>query len=481
MDDTELWEVLGGNAAGSAGTKDGPVLSTVSPISDWTNVFGQDAVWDTVGFQRNLDAAPYLRAMRQEAVGFSIAVQCADVKAQDIAKAEMRLWRRRGRQWVEVEPGQHWLAELLATAPNDLGHTWTEFWRMTIMYLDLTQNAYVLKEQTRAGDILGLIPIPSHRVRPRVTAEGELFYEVFASTEWDRAQLGENTVYVPADRMIHFRGRMADGISGLSNAVLGRPIFELMGAISDFQLKLFQNDGRQPIVFESDSAVFGTSEQGDAAFRRLKSQLTERVRKMNASGDPILLEAGYKAKVIAQNSRDAMTAEAYKAQVQQVCGLMRMPPHKIFQLDSIKYDNQAAMNADYANSVLVPVTKNIAEKLRNTLLPRTEWTALSPEFDQMTLLAGDPATLMDLLDKGTKIGLVSVNEARERLPLGLQPIKGGDVRLVPVGYAVVDQNGDLVEQMANGQAGNTGEPPVPHEPPQPPQPPQRGPKLAVSN
>lgn len=455
----ELWGVLGGTAE-----KDGAVVSTMSPASDWTNAFGQSDVWETVGFQRNLDFVPYANAYRRDAVGISLAIQCADVKAQDIAKADMRLWQQRGREWVEVQPGQHWLAKLLATVPNDIGHSWTEFWRMVILFLDLTQNAYVLKETNRFGDVLGLIPLPSHRVRPRVSRDGALFYEVYAASEWDRAVLGDDYLIVPARDMIHFRGRLVDGLCGLSNMALGSPVFDLLGSIADFQTKLFQNDGRLPIVFESDSAVFGTGEQANAAFTRLKQQLSERVRKMNAYGDPILLEAGYKAKVVAQSAKDAVTAEAYDRQVLRVCGLMRMPPHKIFALQNVKYDNQSAMDAQYANTILLPIARNIGEKLRNSLLTEDEWPTLSPEFDQMALLAGDPGTLMDLLDKGIKDGIVTINEARERLPLGLNPIPGGDVRMVPVNYAMVDRDGNVV-QAATGQPNNTGE-----QPPQAPQP-----------
>jgi HK97 family phage portal protein len=482
MTDEEMWATYAG---GAAAQKDmGATASTVG--GDWTNVFGQDGVWETVSFQRNIDVHPYMRAMQRSAVGFSLAVQCADVKAQDIAKAEMALWKRRGRQWVEVQPGEHWLAQLLATAPNDLGQTWTEFWRMVLMFLDLTQDAYVLKEITRAGDIVGLIPIPTHRVRQRVTSDGALFYEIFAGTEYDRATLGDTTLVVPASQMVHFMGRSANGVCGLSNMTLGEPIFGLMGAISEYQQRLFQNEGRQQIVFESDTS-FGSTDLGDAAFRRLKNQLNDAVRKMANSGDPILLEAGYKAKIIAQNARDAMTIEAYNAMVSRVCGLMRLPAHKIGAMENVKYENLSAMNADYANSILVPIANLVRDRMRLSLLSRAELTEYSPEFDQLALMAGDPATLMDLLDKGLKDGVVSINEARVRLPLGLQPIKGGDVRLIPTNFAIVDEEGDLVMQAAEGQMGNTGQAPAPNQPQaQPPKPkpnpkPVRGLELAVNN
>jgi len=189
----------------------------------------------------------------------------------------------------------------------------------------------------------------------------------------------------------------------------------------------------------------------------LKDQLTERVRKMNAYGDPILLEAGYTAKVIAQNARDAMTTEAYSAAVMQICGLMQTPPHKIYALSEVKYSNQESLNDQYANDCLIPIAGNVEERFKVDLLEEGEWADLYPEFDRMPLMAGDTKTMMDVVNKAIQTGLITINEGRERLPLALNPIPGGDVRLVPVNVAMVDANGNILQQAADGQPNNTGE------------------------
>jgi HK97 family phage portal protein len=417
----------------------------------------QDSLWETLTFQRNVNYLP-----RGNSVGLALAYQCADVKARDIAKCEMSLWRRvnKGR-WDEVEPGRHWFAKMLRRRPNNY-LTWTEFWRMVITHLELAQNAYILINETRGGDVQELIPIPSAMCRARTTTTGAIFYEINASTEFDRARLGDYQLIVPARRIIHLRGKMYDGLNGMSNLKLGDPLFNLMGAIARYQTKLFGSDAAQPIVFESDSAVFGVGDQADAAFRRLKQQLTERVKRMADSGDPILLEAGYKAKIIAQNARDAMTAEAYNATVMRMCGLMQVPPHKIFHYDSVKYDNQSAAQNQYANDCLIPIADNIEEKLRFALLRDDEVDDLAPEFDRMPMLAGDPKTLGDLLDQALKNGAIEINEYRERIPLDLNPIEGGDVRYVPVNMAIVGRDGKVIQQAATGQ--NQGQDPAAPKP-----------------
>jgi HK97 family phage portal protein len=386
-------------------------------------------------------------------LGIALAIQCAAVKARDIAKTDLDLYRRQGRNWFKVEAEEHWFARLLAEVPNEF-HSWTEFWRMVVLHLELAQNAYILIGMDRAGRVTELLPLMPARTRPRISVSGRLFYEVNAATEFERAQLGESRIIVPAERIIHLRGKLLDGLQGLSNALLGNPLFGLLDAINRYQTELFGNDGKQPLVFETDQA-FGNAEMADAAFRRLKNQLAERTRKARAQGDPILLEAGLKAKVIALNAQEALTTEAFNQQVERICGLMETPPHKIFHYNNVKYENQASADNQYANDCLVPTAANIEEKLRNALLPKDEWRTFYPQFNRRQMLWGDPNSLVKLIDVGITRGIAEINEVRE-WAFQANPIPGGDVRLVPVNTAMVDRDGNVV-QAATGQNQGTGQ------------------------
>jgi HK97 family phage portal protein len=433
---------------------DSPAVSlgdTTTLPANWNAL--QESLWETLTFQRNVNV-PF-RKGTDNALGLSIAIQCAGIKARDIAKAEMQLWRKQGSAYRLVPSSGHWFARMLARRPNDY-HSWPEFWRLVLMHYFISQNAYIWKDIRTNGEVIGFYPLPPARVVP-LTIGRRMFYEFRPATEFERGLLGENPIRFPEDRIIHLRGRMYDGVTGLSNEKLGDPLFDLIGSIARFQTNLFKNDARQPIVFESKSANFGTGDQADAAFRRLKAQLREAVYKMAAYGDPILLEAGYEAKVIAQTARDAMTAEAFNNAVQRVCFLMEIPPSKIYALESVKYDNQATLNAQYATEILKPAAKDISEKFRLSLFTPEEQEIYWPEFDQLELLSGDPATLTEVVDTLLKSGVITINEARERVPLGLNPLaKGGDVRYLPTSFALVDEDGEIRQLGATGQPNNDG-------------------------
>lgn len=439
--EAEMWQRSGMTAQDLA-TVPGPV--SADRAEGWDEI-GWSDVSDLLGLGTRGGRYFYGR----DAVGIALAIQCADVKARDLSKAEMLLWRRAGRGWTMVDADQHWLAMLLMTRPNDW-HTWSEFWRMMGLHLELAQNAYAYKDIATDGTVRQLIPIQPARCRARVSGSGKLFYEIFAGTMYEQAQLGDAYMVVPADRIVHLRGRLWDGLYGLSNLALGSPIFDLVSAIAEFQSNIFGNDGKQPIVFETDQ-TFDTAEKSDAAFRRLKQQLTERVRKSTANGDPILLEAGLTAKTIAINAQQAESKDSFNQQIMRVCGLMNCPPHKIFALEAVAYNNMAAMNRQYFSDCLHPMSHAIQESFRLSLLPRAEWPTYSPQFDQVALMATDLEALSKLVDMAMKDGLMTFDEAREVLPFRLNPLKkGGDQRTVPVTMALIAADGTIV-QAAGGQ------------------------------
>jgi HK97 family phage portal protein len=435
----EMWASLAEKTA-----ENGQVVSS-TPIgpADANAIF--DRGWDDLGFL-GVGSGHY----RGSATGLALAIQCADVKARDLSKAEMLLWKRRGaRGWEMVEPTVGTLSYHLMTKPNDTAMTWPEFWRMTVLHLELAQNAYVYTPRDREGTILEFIPIMPGRCRMRISDTGRIFYEIVAVTQYDRAILGGTYIVVPETDIIHLRGRLFDGISGMSNLVLGTPIFDLLSAIGDFQTKLFGNDGRQPLVFEKKDG-FPNSDQGNAAFRRLKEQLREAARRASNMGEAILLEEGMTAKTIAINAQQAESTSSFTQQAMRVCGLMDVPPHRLSLLESVAYNNLSAMNRQYVNDSLMPLAKNIEVKFRNHSLPQREWPSLATQFDRSELMSNDPETVEKLLKTGVGLALISVDEGREILPFRLNPVKNGGDRFVPVNMAII-RDGEIVSQAAEGQ------------------------------
>ncbi|WCS27798.1 phage portal protein [Methylobacterium sp. NMS14P] len=445
--ESEMWQRSGLTAQDLA-TVPGPLRT--DSAEGW-----DDIGWHDVGDLLGMGGRGGRSFYGQHAVGVALAIMCADVKARDLSKAEMLLWRRRGRGWTMVEADQHPIAELLMTRPNPW-HTWPELWRMVGLHIELAQNAYLYKDITVDGTVEALIPIQPARCRARVSTSGKLFYEIYAGNLFEEAQLGDSYMVVPADRIIHLRGRLWDGLYGLSNFALGGPIFDLVSAIAEFQRNIFGNDGKQPIVYQT-SQIFGNKDESDAAFRRLKQQLTERTRRAVANGDPILLEAGLEAKSIAINAVQAESKDSFNQQIMRVCGLMNCPPHKIFALEAVAYNNMSAMNRQYYSDCLHPLAHGIQENFRLSLFTRKEWPIFGPQFDQVALMATDLEALSKLVDMGMKDGLMTFDEGREVLPFRLNPLPaGGDQRMVPVNMSLIGPDGQVIHAGTGQKPTNPG-------------------------
>lgn len=421
--------------------------------------------WDNVAGLLGLDSrSGYFYG--KNTTGIALAVICADVIARDISKAEMLLYRRRPRSrgYDLVEPSEHRIARMFMLRPNPW-HLWVELWRMVVLHLKLAENAYLLKDGFKAnGTFTGLIPIQPARCRAVVSPQGKLFYEVFAGTEYEKAQIGTTYFVVPAERIIHLRGRTMDGLYGVSSMALGDPIFDIVSAIGAYQRNMFDNDGQQALAFETEG-TFGSDADSEAAFNRLKRQLTDRWKKSRTTGDPILLEAGLKAKIISATSKESEAKDSFNQQVMRICGLMNCPPHKIFALENVAYNNASAMNRAYYNDALDPIATLIQENLRAHLFTEEEMLTYSPQFDQIKLMANDIEVLGKLVDTSMKNAVLTFDEARELLPFRFGPIKNGERRMIPVNMAMIGADGDVIANAAAGQNPNLPAP-TPEEPPE---------------
>lgn len=431
-------------------------VSTIDRPEVWENVLGLPVDYHP-WFGWNIPRSGEMK------VGLSLAVQCASVKARDIAKAGMELWKKErspggaGILWNEVLPDEHWFARKLSRRPNSY-QSWGDFWRLLILHLELVQDCYILIVRNGFGEVTELLPLPPARVTMMVEPRSrEVFYDINAGNEVEQAQLGAPYVRVPQASIIHVMGRSMDGITGISNIVLGGSTFDLIGAIQGYQNELFGRRGRPPVAFET-SAAFEDTIQGETAFRRLKEQLSDRWE----AGKPLLLEAGLQAKILGQTARENMTTEAYNAQVVRICTLMMVPPHKIFAYESVKYDNAAHADNQYAVDILTPIADNIEDKFRLALFTDKEQDLFWPEFNRRLLVASDPKAVLERVKIGMQLGLLTYNEGRAEL--GYNPVEGGDRRMQPAAMQQIDEDGEIIKAeplaLPEGAPGDAGPQPA---------------------
>ncbi len=367
-------------------------------------------------------------ALKQAAV-----LICCDVLAQDIAKAPLQLVDRDTDQ--VVKPTEHPVARLFALDPNKR-HTWFEFHEMAIYWYALTTNCFIYPQRMRTGEVTGLIPFQTGRVRPRTTGD-QLFYHVSATTLQERQLLGVTSLDVVEEDMIHVRGRMLDGLNGYATLYAGSNTLDVGASIEQYIEDLFSEGGSIRGVFARDAEGAVSQE----AYDRLKEQLRDRLRRFRR-GEPLILEDKLKFNAIAANPDETDYIKQFEAQIIQTCRLFRMPPHKAMHLGAVKYENLGALEESYLNDTLLPITGRFEQKFERHILLPEDRLRFKIRFDRDALKVADIKTRAEVAIKLVERRVITINQALRMV--NLPPVKGGDVYYMPSNAQIVSAANEIL-------------------------------------
>lgn len=402
-------------------TKDHGDPMTMAEFSSWLS----DNIGST-GVQAALNQAAFLL--------------CCDVIAQDISKSTLRLRERlpNGTSRI-VMPNQHPIAALLALEPNRR-HTWPEFVEMMVLWECFTSNAYAGVIRDNMDNPLELIPFQTGRVRETISGR-DVFYEAVASTQQEQALLGSSMRNFHERDMIHVRGRMIDGLDGYSTLLAGRHVLDTGKAIDDFRNSLFSEEGHIRGVFRKK----GAGSVDEVAFQRLRQQLKILMKKFKTNGaEPIVIEDDMEFQPVASKPAEMELTKQFSEQINQTCRLLRVPPHKVFQMDGSKYENLETAEKMYVGDSLVPRAERFEHRYGKVLLSREDRLKLFLEHDREEMTLRDPQRETERIIKSAERGIIEVDEARAKLGWNPLPNKQGQVRMIPVNMNVVDRDGNVV-------------------------------------
>ncbi|MBO6509503.1 MAG: phage portal protein [Roseibium sp.] len=397
-----------------------------------------------------------LSSKGKKSISFADAIQvaavsiCLDVISQDIAKTPFRLMRRTSTGKQVVMPKEHWLSRLLATEPN-AQHTWVEFLEMAILHLALMQNAFIAKLQTKTGEVKELVPIVPGRVTIHVNEDRSNFvYEVAPGTEQEVVHLRSMGGLYRSDQIVHIRGRMFDGLHGLSTLSAGASTMSLAKEVNDFMDRLYANDAQMRGVFEMEADA--GSQLDEKSFQRLRHQLSEAMTNFRRQAKPLVLEGGLKFKDVSMKADEAEVSKAFDAAIVNVCRLFRVPPHKAMHLNAVKYENLDAMEKSYVSDTLHPICTRFEQRLSRDLLTPEEREEFFLEFDREAMALSDAEKQAKVAEVGLKYGGLMIDEWREIRGKNPLPDGAGRVRLMPSNFTVVDEKGQVLIEAA-GKAG----------------------------
>lgn len=341
-------------------------------------------------------------------------------RAQAVAHLECVVQRRtttRGQLVSELVDTGHWLEVLLRNPNPEM--SWVEIAELALMWCDITGDAYIYCQRDKTNRPANLWVLDSSHVWIESTPDkfvgGYLYY----------APQGGVYRFEPGD-VIHFR-HAAPQINRYRQLYYG---YSLIRAAIDavaldnsqqrFLARYFRNDATPAF-----SITLREGEYLDAtSFAQYRSRIDETFQGENNAGKWILLENGAKLEPIQTNGRQSEILEM-SARIQEniatVCGV---------PLPLLKGDPQArAILEGLRDQFYRDTVEPLADKLYQAI---TRWAQKTePGIEATYVSTATSATEFERLERESRLrtGLTSINEERQKM--GLDPVEGGDVILVP--------------------------------------------------
>ena len=337
------------------------------------------------------------------------AYACASVLGNDIGKLPIRLKRRTEDGGLVVDKA-HRLNRLLAR-PNGW-QTPIEFWSYMGTCYALRRNAYAVIVRGPFGEPTALIPIHPDRISIMLSPRGWLFYNVSHPMIGDGLRLHQ-------DDVLHLRGLSVDGgYLGLSPIAASPDVFGLAIAAQQHAATLFRNGAQVAGVLTNPQKL------SPEAAARMAQSWRDVYSGVQNSHRTAVLEEGTKFERVALTSEDAQLLESRKFSVTEVCRMMGVPPHKVYDLSDAHYANFENANQDYIDNSLQPLFTQIEQRCALNLLFDDERDEYVFEADYRALLRGDRQSRYAAYGVGLDRGFLSINEVRAEE--AMNPIEGGD-------------------------------------------------------
>lgn len=333
---------------------------------------------------------------------------CISLISSDIAKLRIKLVEQRNEGiWIETTNPAY---SPVLRKPNTFQNR-IQFWENWIISKLTRGNTYVLKQRDGRNVVIRLYVLDPARVRPLISDDGAVFYELNA----DNISGIKQQIVVPAREIIH------DRFNCLFHPLVGvSPIYAAGLAAT------------QGLNIQTGSASFfaNRSEPGgvltapghitDETAARLKATWQAGYEGTNR-GKIAVLGDGLKFEPMAITAEDSQLIEQLKWSAEIVCSVFHVPPYKIGVGTTPSYNNIQALNLEYYSQCLQRLIED-AELCLDEGLEIIVNTGT--EFDLDGLLRMDTVTQVAAIRDSIGAGFMAPNEGRKKMDM--LPVEGGD-------------------------------------------------------
>jgi len=350
--------------------------------------------------------------------------KCVRVRAETHGMLPLLVYRRRpdgGKELAQDHP----LYRLLHERPNPWQTSMQ--WRQCLQaHLDLRGNAYSELIYDGAGRLDMIVPRHPDLVQVEVGPDGRPRYRLRDPNTGNERTLVQGEV-------LHIAGLTLDGYVGLNPIEVQREAIAAAAHARQYGSQYFRNGARPPLWVQYEGK-FASNE----AKREWARKFAEGYSGVNVGKVPVM-EKGFELKPIAINNADSEFMDFMRATELDICGMYRMPPHKIGILDRATWANIEFQQIDFVTDTVLPTAVTWEQAMLRDLDFGEDYF---PEFKLQVLLRGDTKSRFEAYGKAIQDGWMTRNEVRglenlnplEGLDGPLQPLNMTPVGAPPVAY-----------------------------------------------
>jgi HK97 family phage portal protein len=360
------------------------------------------------------------------AMQLSTVYSCVKVLSESVGQLPLKVYERTptGRDYLP----DHEIQQLLRR-PNPR-QTGQEFWEMAVTLLKMTGNFYAFIVHGVGGRILEIMPYCAGAVEPKLRENGDLVYHV--------TYADGGTDILDADKILHIKGPSIDGLVGMSDIEQSKNAIGLAMSTEKHGAVLFKNGAQPQGVLSTDQVI------ADETYDRIRTSWNDTHQGTSNAHRTAILESGLKYQAMSLSNSDAQFLETRKYQRAEICGIFRVPPHKIGDLTHATFSNIEHQSQEFVSDSLMPILTRIESRVSDFMLGETAANAnIFVKFDVRALLRGDMAARGDFYTKLQLAGALSPNEVRALEDMN--PREGGDIYLTPANM-VIEGTGNATDE-----------------------------------
>lgn len=330
---------------------------------------------------------------------------CVRVASETLASCPLEIYKRLpdgGRERARDFP----LYDVLHNRPN-VWQTAFEWVEMMQAHIELRGNAYSRILPGPRGVIDALVPMHPDRVQVKQLDSGRLQYEVSSTN-------GLATTKLTQDQVLHIRGLSSDGIYGMSFISAASNVIRKGLAQQDFETSFLGNNATPGGVLKVPQSL------STEKYNEFRKQWEEYQAGKNR-GKTAILPNGMEYQAIGITNKDSQLLESTNATREEICGMARIPPHKISMLERSTNNNIEHQGIEFVTDSMSARANRFEKRVNVDLIqPLAEiyGDGYFSEFNLDALLRGDLKSRYESYSLARQAGFMNgdIIASKENLP-----------------------------------------------------------------